>query len=107
MLEESDGMLTSSRPMALDRLGLDAYSLEARFRELVVVFIVGHSGDGRDRPGHDLTYLAASGLLAPPELPRTLIADLGGAERAVSALTSLLARRAAPGRPRRVGTWGR
>ena len=56
------------------------------------VAIVGHVSPD-DTPGHDLTYAAAHGLLAPPLLPRTLVADLGGAERAVStALALLLAR---------------
>ena len=41
-------------------------------------------------PGHDLTYLAHLGLLCPPALPRTLMADIGGAERAVSAVLALL-----------------
>jgi crotonobetainyl-CoA:carnitine CoA-transferase CaiB-like acyl-CoA transferase len=40
--------------------------------------------------GHDLTYVAALGLLDPPALPRTLVADLAGAERAATAAVALV-----------------
>src|SRR5205807_2108273 len=40
--------------------------------------------------GHDLTYVARHGLVSPPSLPQTLVADLGGAERAVTAAAALL-----------------
>ena len=44
--------------------------------------------------GHDLTYQAVNGTLDPPSLPHVLMADLGGAERAVSAgLAALILRR--------------
>jgi alpha-methylacyl-CoA racemase len=43
--------------------------------------------------GHDLTYQASLGLVIPPGVPRTLLADLAGAERAVSAALALLAGR--------------
>lgn len=44
-------------------------------------------------PGHDLTYQAKIGLLSPPNMPKTLVADMVGAERAASgALALLLAR---------------
>jgi len=46
---------------------------------------VGHPSPRADLPGHDLTYVAAAGLVDPPRLPRTLVADLAGAERAVAA----------------------
>lgn len=54
------------------------------------IAIVGHPSPRADKPGHDLTYLAGWGLLSPPDLPRTLLADLAGAERAVSAALGLL-----------------
>ena len=44
-------------------------------------------------PGHDLTYQASLGLVKPPDLPLTVLADLSGAERAVTAALALLYRR--------------
>lgn len=88
-LAAADLLLTSSRPAALERLGLGWETLHAAFPRLVHVAIVGHPPPD-DTPGHDLTYAAAHGLLVPPLLPRTLVADLGGAERAVSTALALL-----------------
>jgi alpha-methylacyl-CoA racemase len=93
LLAEADLLLTASRPAALARLGLAWPTLQERFPLLAQVAIVGHPAPAQDAPGHDLTYLAPTGLLAPPALPRTLAADLLGAERAAStALALLLAR---------------
>jgi crotonobetainyl-CoA:carnitine CoA-transferase CaiB-like acyl-CoA transferase len=89
-LAGADVLLTSSRPSALARLGLGRAELGERLPRLVHVAIVGHPRPRHDVPGHDLTYMAEAGLLAPPDLPRTLLADLAGAERAVSAALALL-----------------
>jgi len=89
-LHASDLLLVSMRPAALARLGLDWPSLHAGFPRLCLVSIVGHAGAAAALPGHDLTYQAAAGLLSPPALPRTLVADLAGAERAVTAALALL-----------------
>jgi alpha-methylacyl-CoA racemase len=83
-------LLTSHRPSALARLGLAWADLDSRYPQLVQVAIVGHAEPGQERPGHDLTYLASYGLVSPPALPQTLAADLGGAERAVTAAVALL-----------------
>jgi alpha-methylacyl-CoA racemase len=91
-LAAADLLVTSSRPAALERLGLGWEALHDAFPLLVHVAIVGHSTPD-DSPGHDLTYTAAHGLVAPPLLPRTLVADLGGAERAVSTALALLVAR--------------
>jgi crotonobetainyl-CoA:carnitine CoA-transferase CaiB-like acyl-CoA transferase len=90
LLGKSDLLLTASRPSALARLGLEWPTLHARYPRLTHVAIVGHAAPGGERPGHDLTYLAHAGLLSPPTMPRTLFADLAGAERAVSAALALL-----------------
>lgn len=89
-LAEADVLLTSSRPGALRRLGLGPEELRDRYPSLCYVAITGHPGPHEDAPGHDLTYLADLGLLCPPEMPRTLLADLAGAERALSATLALL-----------------
>lgn len=89
----ADLLLTSSRPAALSRLGLSWESLRGKFPRLSQVAIVGYPAPHQNEPGHDLTYLARYGLLTPPEMPRTLLADLAGAERAVSAAMGLLLQR--------------
>lgn len=90
LLTTTDLLLTANRPAALARLGLAWPRLHARYPRLVQVAIVGYPAPAGDAPGHDLTYLAGVGLLAPPRLPVTLLADLGGAELAVSAALGLL-----------------
>ncbi len=90
LLGRADLLLTSHRPAALDRLGLAWPSLHERFPRLAQAAIVGHPAPHADAPGHDLTYQASLGLLDPPDFPRTLLADLAGAERAVSAALALL-----------------
>jgi crotonobetainyl-CoA:carnitine CoA-transferase CaiB-like acyl-CoA transferase len=100
LLARSDVLLTSSRPSALARLGLARRDLEARHPRLVQVAIVGYPEPDQERPGHDLTYLSGYGLVSPPDLPQTLVADLGGAERAVTAAVALLLSRERGGRTR-------
>jgi crotonobetainyl-CoA:carnitine CoA-transferase CaiB-like acyl-CoA transferase len=97
-LAGADLLITASRPAALERLGLGWDDLHRRFPHLSQVAIVGHAAPEEDRPGHDLLYQAEHGLVLPPGLPRTCLADLGGALEAVLAALQLLwARRA--GRP--------
>jgi alpha-methylacyl-CoA racemase len=92
LLVQADLLVTSQRPSARARLGLDDATLVARFPRLCGVHIVGSVAEP-ERPGHDLTYQAALDLLSPPGLPRTLLADIAGAERAAQcALALLLAR---------------
>lgn len=93
LLAAADVFLTAQRPEALERLGLGWDALHSRFPRLSQIAIIGYRSPDASRPGHDLNYVAAHGLVAPPELPRTLVADLGGAEAAVSAaLAAVLAR---------------
>lgn len=93
-LAGADVLLTSSRPGSLARLGLGPEELRVEYPRLCYVAITGYPAPHEDAPGHDLTYLAEWGLLSPPDMPRTLLADLGGAERAVSAMLALLLERA-------------
>jgi alpha-methylacyl-CoA racemase len=93
LLASADLFLTSSRPAALERLGLGWPVLHARHARLCQVAIVGHDAPRQNVAGHDLTYQAELGLVTPPALPRTLIADLGGAQRvAIAALALLMSR---------------
>lgn len=85
-LASTDVLITSFRPSALGKLGLDWTALHARHPALSQVAIVGAGGDRAEEPGHDLTYLAESGLITGTELPPTLYADMGGALLAVEAV---------------------
>lgn len=89
----ADVLITATRPSALARAGLHWDDLHRRYPRLVQVSIVGDSAPHADRAGHDLTYQARAGLLSPPAVPRTLVADMAAAERAVSeTLAALCAR---------------
>lgn len=90
LLRSADLLLTSSRPAALERLGLGPRKLSSAYPSLCRVEITGYPPPRDNEPGHDLTYLADLGLLSPPEMPRTLLADLAGAEQATTAALSLL-----------------
>lgn len=90
MLHRARLLLTSMRPSALDDLGLRWSKLHAAHPRLCHVAIIGEGTPNQNRAGHDLTYQARAGLLSPPAMPRTLVADLFAAERAVSAAMSLL-----------------
>ena len=90
LLGESDLLLTSIRPAALERLSLGRAAVHERHPRICQVAIVGYPAPDDNISGHDLTYQAAAGLLVPPLLPRTLLADLASAERAVSTAVSLL-----------------
>jgi crotonobetainyl-CoA:carnitine CoA-transferase CaiB-like acyl-CoA transferase len=97
-LHGADLFITAQRPAALARLGLDSTSLAARHPRLCHVAITGHAPPDDGIAGHDLTYLALHGLLAPPALPPTLFADMAGAERVVSTALALVHARDRDGR---------
>lgn len=90
LLAEADLLIVSFRPSALRRLGLDWESLHARHPRLCCAGIIGYPAPLEERTGHDLTYLADTGLLSPPSVPRSLFVDLAGAESCVSLALGLL-----------------
>lgn len=98
LLAKSDVLLTSFRPSALRKLGMDWKSLHIQFPSLIMVSIVGAKGAAAEIPGHDLTYLAAHGLVNGLHLPATLFADMAGSALAVEAVLKSLWQRARPGR---------
>jgi len=102
LLDDADLFLTSHRTQALEKLGLGWDALHERFPKLCQVAIVGELAPRDNVPGHDLTYQAIEGLLDPPNMPRALIADLGGAERAFSAALGVLLHRERTGETRYV-----
>ena len=85
-LAQADVLLTSFRPSAFAKLGIDWDGLHRLYPALSQVAIVGSSGAHADKPGHDLTYLAESGLVPSIELPATLYADMSGSLMAIEAV---------------------
>ena len=98
LLSKADVLITSFRPSALKKLGMDWATLHAAYPGLIMVSIVGAKGDAAEIPGHDLTYLAANGLVNGLNLPATLFADMAGSSLAVEAVLKALWQRARPGR---------
>ncbi|MDQ3810676.1 MAG: CoA transferase [Chloroflexota bacterium] len=102
LVDRADVLVDSFRPGVLDRLGLAYSVLAARNPRLVHATLsgFGQTGPYRDRPGHDLNYVALAGLLAynvdadgAPVMPSVQVADLGGALfAAVAILAALVAR---------------
>jgi alpha-methylacyl-CoA racemase len=83
----ADVFVEGFRPGVAERLGIGPDRLCADNPRLVYGRMTGWGQDGplADQPGHDLTYLAVSGVLAhigrreqPPTVPLNLLADYGG-----------------------------
>jgi crotonobetainyl-CoA:carnitine CoA-transferase CaiB-like acyl-CoA transferase len=91
----SDILIESFRPGTARRLGLSAEQVRSRHPRLIHCAITGYGQTGpySERPGHDLNYVAVSGVLSadrvdPMELPRMFLADVGGG--AMSAVIAIL-----------------
>lgn len=98
ILARTDVLVTSFRPSALRKLGVDGASLLKRYPGLVMVAIVGAPGMRAEEPGHDLTYMADQGLVPSLELPPSLFADMGGSLLTSEAVLQALLLRQRPGR---------
>jgi alpha-methylacyl-CoA racemase len=82
-----DVLVESFRPGVMDKLGLGYEALKALNPRLVYCSISGYGQTGPDRlkAGHDLDYIARSGVLGyggpkggAPALPGVQVADIGG-----------------------------
>lgn len=83
----ADGIVEGYRPGVMERLGLGPGSLQAANPKLVYGRITGWGQDGplAGEAGHDINYLALTGLLhglgepdRPPRPPMNLVADYAG-----------------------------
>jgi alpha-methylacyl-CoA racemase len=90
LLHDADLLLTSFRLSALRRLGLGWETLHAAHPRLSHVALIGFRALDDERPTHDLMLQATVGLVAPPAMPRTLLADLAAGEQVVSTGLALL-----------------
>ena len=77
-LAKAGVLVTSFRPSAIEKLGLNWEALHQRYPALSQIAIVGSPGARAEEPGHDLTYLAENDLVTGLDLPATLYADMGG-----------------------------
>ncbi len=84
---EADVLIEGFRPGVMERLGLGPEECAARNPRLVYGRMTGwgQTGPYAQMPGHDINYLAVSGVLAhigraggPPVPPLNLVADFGG-----------------------------
>jgi crotonobetainyl-CoA:carnitine CoA-transferase CaiB-like acyl-CoA transferase len=107
LLRRADVVVEQFRPGVMERLGLGYAQLTAMNPRLVYCAITGHgaSGPRAQDAGHDLNYLAETGMLmlsagsdGAPVVPPALIADIGGgAYPAVINILLALQRRAVTG----------
>lgn len=110
LLAEADVVLESFRPEVMARLGLAYETLVQRRPSIVYCAITGYgqSGPRRDAAGHDINYLAISGVLdqtgragEPPVIPGFLLSDiLGGTLTAAMGILAALLDARATGRGR-------
>lgn len=104
--QEYDIVVEQSRPGVMTKLGVGYEALKQQCPHLIYCSLTGYGQDGpyRDRAGHDLNYLALSGMLAhygrrdqaaPPPLP-TQVADIGGGSLhlVIGLLTAVIRRQA-------------
>jgi alpha-methylacyl-CoA racemase len=86
LARQADVVLEGFRPGVMARLGLDYESLRTLNPRLIYAALSGYGDHGprAHRAGHDINYLALSGILSysgrgnRPTLPGVQIADLGG-----------------------------
>ncbi len=86
LLDDADVLLEGFRPGVLERLNLAPAAITAMHPKLVIGRLsgFGNQGDLSKRAGHDINYLALSGVLASigthetPAIPLNLVGDFGG-----------------------------
>src|SRR3954462_1855893 len=100
-------VLEGFRPGVAKRLGIDFDSLKKINSSLIYCSISGYgqTGPWRERPGHDVNYVAAAGGLAypgqwlqPPARSSLPVADMAGGSFAAIAILSALHQRDATGK---------
>lgn len=99
LARQSDVAIEGFRPGVAKRLGIDSESLRKANPRIICCSISGYgqTGPWRERPGHDVNYVAAAGALAfpgqwlkAPSRSSLAIADMGGgAFAAIAVLSSL------------------
>jgi len=87
MLKQSDVLIEPFRPGVMERLGLGPMECLSQNKRLIYARLTGFGQDGPHarKAGHDINYLALSGILSqlgrsnePPHFPVNLLADFAG-----------------------------
>lgn len=111
LAKHADIALEGFRPGVAQRLGIDSETLARANPRLIHCSLSGYgqTGPWRERPGHDVNYVAAAGGLAfpgqwlkAPVRPALAIADMGGGSFAAVAVLAALAEREKTGRGARL-----
>jgi len=98
LVQQYDIVIEQFRPGVLDRLGVGYDALRAVQPRLIwcAISSYGQTGPWRDRPGHDINFMALSGIASHtgrpesgPVLSNALIGDVGGGS--FGAITGILA----------------
>ncbi len=107
LIEEYDVIIEQFRPGVMAKLGLGYEVLKAINPKLIYCSITGYGQDGcyKNRAGHDINYLALSGLASysgtqktGPVLSGTQIADIaGGSHHAVMGVLAAVIQRGSTG----------
>ncbi len=103
LIDRADVLVEQFRPGVMERLGLGYETLLKRNPRLIYCSITGYGQKGprRGEAGHDINYIAATGLLSlspgsmeRPTVPPALIADIGGGSfpAVINILLALIAR---------------
>ncbi|SHF93647.1 Crotonobetainyl-CoA:carnitine CoA-transferase CaiB [Microbulbifer donghaiensis] len=108
LLVEYDIIVEQFRPGVMDRLGLSYHALRETRKDLIYCSITGYGQTGplKQRAGHDINYLALSGLASysgreqsGPSLSGTQVADIaGGSHHAVMGILAAVYQRQQSGR---------
>lgn len=106
LVKHYDVLFEQFRPGVLGRLGLGHDTLLEAQPRLVICALTGYGQNGplAQRAGHDINYLARSGILGmhgpadgPPQVPGFQLADVSGGMWCVIAILAALRRRDATG----------
>jgi crotonobetainyl-CoA:carnitine CoA-transferase CaiB-like acyl-CoA transferase len=99
LVEDADVVVESFRPGVVDRLNIDFETIQHYNDDIIYCSISGYGQTGpyREMSGHDINYLAVSGILGltghndgKPILPGTTISDLAAGTFASMAMLSAL-----------------
>ena len=102
LVAKADIVLEGFRPGTADLLGIGYDSVRVVNRNIIYCSITGYGQNSsfKTRPGHDINYIAESGILSligskngPPCVPGIQIADVTGALYAVNAILAALYKR--------------